>query len=363
MNSSPVRPWLRRILRWLGAALATVLVASVAGRALLQARERERRRIDPAAGIDLLERITIGGVSQWLQIRGQDRRKPLLVWLHGGPGFPQMPFEAANRDLERDFVVVHWDQRGAGKSYHWGMKAGELRVEQFVNDAHELVTAVLKRLGREKCFLVAHSWGTIIGAIEAARHPELFHAYVGVGQIAEFPENERARYDFAVAAATKDQNEAALQDLRRIGPPPHPDLQTCAPMERWVSYYAQRDHPGLGAMRFVRLAFSSPDYSTVDLARIPAGYLFSYEALWREIYYDTNLFQRAPRIAVPVWFFLGRHDKVAFPSAVQRYCEALEAPAGKEIVWFEASAHWPFFEEPATFHTALRRVAAAESVK
>ncbi len=363
MNRPPPRTWLRRIVRWSAAAVATILVTTVAGRALLQARERERRRLDSATGIDVLQQITIGGRPQWLQIRGTDRRKPLLIWLHGGPGFPQLPFAAVNRDLERDFVVAHWDQRGAGKSYRWGMKADEMRVEQFVTDAHEIVTVVLKRLGREKCFLVAHSWGTIIGAIESARHPELFHAYVGVGQIADFPENERARYDFALASATTEQNQAALQDLRRIGPPPHPDLKTCAPMERWVSYYARRDHPGLGSMSFVRLAFASPDYSPVDLARIPAGYLFSYEALWREIYYDTNLFQRAPRIAVPVWFFVGRHDKVAFPSAVQRYCEALEAPAGKEIVRFEASAHWPFFEEPAAFHSALRRIAAANSVK
>ncbi len=363
MNRSRARSRLRRIAVWSGAAMAACLVTIVVARAIAQSRERDRRRIDPGSGIDSLELITLGGSPQWIQIRGQDRQKPLLVWLHGGPGFPQMPFEQADREIERDFVVVHWDQRGAGKSFRWGMQAGEMGVEQFVADAHELVSLVLKRFGREKCYLIAHSWGSIVGAIEASRHPELFYAYIGVGQIADFPENERARYDFALAAATKDQNEAALRDLRRIGPPPHADMKSCVPMERWVRFYAEREHPGLGAVMFARLALRSPDYSWNDLARIPAGYAFSYEALWREIYYDTNLFQRAPRIGAPVYLFVGRHDKVAVPSTVARYFDALAAPAGKEIIWFEASAHWPFFEEPAAFRDALRHIALEDSVK
>ena len=363
MKRSPARPRFRRIAIGSGAAATVCLVAIFVARAIAQSWERDGRRIDPAEGIDSIEWIALGGVPQSVQIRGQYRRKPLLIWLHGGPGFPQMPFEEADRGLEQDFVVVHWDQRGAGKSYRWGMRPAEMQVEQFVADAHELVSLMLKRFGREKCFLVAHSWGSIVGAIEAARHSELFYAYIGVGQIADFPENEHARYDFALAAAAKDQNEQALRELRRIGPPPHADMKSCVPMERWVRFYAEREHPGLGAMMFVRLAFRSPDYSWIDLARIPAGYAFSYEALWREIYYDTNLFQRAPLIGTPVYLLVGRHDKVALPSTVERYFDALEAPAGKKILWFEASAHWPFIEEPAAFCDALRGIAAGNVVK
>ena len=107
MSHPPARHRLRRIAVWSGAAMATFLITIVVARAIAQSRERDRRRIDPGSGIDSLELITLGGSPQWIQIRGQDRQKPLLVWLHGGPGFPQMPFEQANRELERDFMVVH----------------------------------------------------------------------------------------------------------------------------------------------------------------------------------------------------------------------------------------------------------------
>lgn len=343
----------------LGVVTLAGLLAVGAGawRMRLQSAERIRQAIDPAVGISTLEAIEIGGIRQWIRIRGRQRDKPVLIFVHGGPGFPQMPFAAVMRELEDDFVVVHWDQRGAGKSYVFGLPTATMRLEQFTADLHEVVTKVLARLQQPKCYLVAHSWGSIFSALEVSRHPELYHAYVGVGQIAHYRENELARYNYALGEAGLHQNSQALAELQRLGPPPHADMSQCDVMDRWVSFFSKREFTGVTATRFAKFAFASPDYSWADLLRIPLGFRFSYNALWREIYFETDLARQAASFQVPVTFFCGRFDRIAPVETVKRYVEAMDAPAGKELIVFERSAHWPFFEEPGEFGKALRRVA------
>ncbi len=343
----------------LAAGVFAGLLAAVAGiwRSRLQAEERIRQAVDPGVGIATLEAVEIGGVQQWIRIRGRQRDRPVLFFVHGGPGFPQMPFAAVMRELEDDFVVVHWDQRGAGKSYALGTSAETMRLEQFVADLHEVVSKVLARLQRPKCYLVAHSWGSIFSALEVSRHPELYFAYVGVGQIAHYQDNELERYHFALREALKFQNETAVAELRRIGPPPHADMSLCDVMDRWVSFFSKREFSGVSPSVFAQLALASPDYAWTDLGRIPLGFRFSYRALWREIYYKTDLAQQAGRFEVPVTFVSGRFDRIAPVGAVRRYFDAVDARAGKDLIVFEHSAHWPFFEEPLAFAKLLRGIA------
>lgn len=354
------KAWTARMIRTGAVTLATAMAAGIAYRFYRQSQERAREAVAPAAGIQILEDIEIRGTRQWIRIRGVNRANPVLLFVHGGPGFPQMPFAAAMRKLEDDFVVVHWDERGAGKSFRFGVPSDEMRVDEFAADLHAVVGLVLARFRRPKLLLVAHSWGTIFSAIEVSRHPELYSAYVGVGQIAHYPENEKDRYDFALAEALKDRNDPAVAELRKIGRPPHVDMASCHVMDKWVSFFSKREFTGVPASEFATLAFASPDYSWTDLARIPLGFRFSYAALWREVYYEVDLFRQAPRINAPVYFFGGKFDRIAQVAQVRRYAAALDAPAGKEVVVFEHSAHWPFFEEPERFARELRRIAAAQ---
>ena len=102
-----------------------------------------------------------------------------------------------------------------------------------------------------------------------------------------------------------------------------------------------------------RIALDSPAYFWVDLIKIPFGVRDSFQRLWKEIFYQTSLFKQAPRIDVPVYFFLGRYDKVVTADVTQRYFDALDAPRGKQIVWFGESGHWPHFEEAQKFRETL----------
>lgn len=345
----------KRFVMILVLLLASVVITLLALRAAWQHQTASRIKISAPGGIDSLEKVSIGGVEQWIQIRGHDRSKPLLLFLHGGPGFPQMPFSHLHAELEHDFVVVQWDQRGAGKSFSASTSDASMRVEQFVSDAHDLVQLLLRRFGIEKCYLVAHSWGSLFGAQVAARHPDLFHAYVGIGQAADLTRTSHVQYQFALDSARKENNGKARIELERIGPPPHSDADHKF-MDKWVNHYSKREHSSVSSSLMVRLAFESPAYGWVDLVKIPLGFRYSFRRLWHEIYYDTSLFKQAPRIDVPVYFFLGRYDRVVTTEVAQNYFDVLDAPRGKLLIWFGNSGHFPHMQEPARFREELVRV-------
>ena len=121
--------------------------------------------------------ITLGGIPQAVLIRGLDTTNPVLLMLHGGPGFTEMAlFATYNQDLEKDFIVVNWDQRGAGLSYDPSIPDSTMNIQQFVNDAHELVSWLKKRYNREKIYLLGHSWGSILGIHLTQQYPQDFYA-------------------------------------------------------------------------------------------------------------------------------------------------------------------------------------------
>jgi pimeloyl-ACP methyl ester carboxylesterase len=338
------------------AIAAVVVIAAVA--ALLLFRWSQQRAvareiaITSANGINSLEKVLLGGADQWILVRGWDRTKPLLLFIHGGPGFPEMPFAHVNADLERDFVVVYWDQRGAGKSYP--APDDSLDVEQFVSDTRELTELLLKRFDAQKLFLVGHSWGSLVGALTVSRDPDKFFAYVGISQFADAP-SERMMYRWALDQADETSKARALRELKQIGLPPYKSMRDFRTMKGWVSQFSQRDYRPISKFHFVRIAFASPFYSWRDLTNLAWGARSSFEELWREVFYKVNLLRDAPRLDVPVYFFEGRRDRVVTASAAManRYFHALDAPRGKHLIWFENSGHWLQLEEPEKFRQAL----------
>ena len=342
-------------LRRIGGGLAACVIGVAVLRFYLQRTTADRIKIISPAGIASLERVRLGGVEQWIQIRGEDRAKPVLLFLHSGPGFPEMPFSYVNAALEKEFVVVQWDQRGAGKSYSSSISESSMTIEQFIADTHELVQLLLQRFGRAKLILVAHSWGSIVGTLTVAKYPELFDAYVGISQAVNPPESERMMYRFALETAAKRGNEKAAVELKRIGLPPYQSFADYRTMKGWVHYFRDAGYSEISPWKFAWLALASPAYSWADLLRLVLGMRFSFSHLWQEVFYRTDLLKQVPKVDVPVYFFLGRHDRTVTASAAmaERYFKELEAPKGKHLIWFERSGHWPQLEEPEKFCAVL----------
>jgi len=292
----------------------------------------------------------IGGLDQWVMIRGERLTNPPLILLHGGPGLSETAlFRHFLAPLEKSFTVVYWDQRGAGKSSDPTIPRSSMIVEQFITDLGEIVEAACKRLGQDKVAIFGHSWGSALGVLYAARFPQKVAAYVGSGQIGDWAAGESLSYAFALAEAQRVNNRRALKALRAIGPPPH------TAKSLWVERTWLQRLEGQMSMRALwdlgRIILSSQESSVFDLPRALRGFRFSLDAMWAEVS-RLNLLKLAPALQVPVLLFLGRRDHWVPPETSVAYFDALTAPS-KKLIWFEESGHEPFVDEPWKFNQAM----------
>ena len=179
----------------------------------------DMRRIVTPQGIEQTRAVRIGGIDQWISVRGTDRRNPVLLFLHGGPGYVAMPTSwYFQRGWEEYFTVVQWDQRGAGKTYAANdpaQIAPTMTRARMLAEAEEMVAFLRKEFGKDRIFVLGHSWGSSLGIQLAQRHPDWLHAYVGIGQVTDAMESERRGWQYTMEAARKA--EAALMGGGRIG--------------------------------------------------------------------------------------------------------------------------------------------------
>jgi proline iminopeptidase len=299
-----------------------------------------------------MERVVIGGVEQSVWVRGLSDRAPVLVLLHGGPGAGEGAlFRHYNAQLERHFVVVYWEQRGAGRSYDAAMPASAMTVRRFADDLDELVDLLRARFGVRRVALLGHSWGSAIGLLYARDHPDKVSVCAGTGQVADMVEGERRSYAFAVAEAARRRDRRAAAALRRIGPPPH-SVKAMLESRKWCdrfggSFYRRRMSTGT----LICAALSEPEVNLWDLVLFGRGNAFSLRALWPE-FSRLRLIDAVRRVDVPVVFILGRHDRQVPSDLAAEYFRELSAPT-KTLVWMERSGHNPPFEEPAAFNRAM----------
>lgn len=301
-----------------------------------------------------LERPVLGGVEQSVLIRGRDVKNPVLLYLHGGPGTSELGMVRVHNlpTLERHFTVAVWDQRGAGKSYAALEPTSEMTVEQLVTDTLELSELLCRRFHQRAIYLVGHSWGSLLGVLAVARRPELYRAYVGVGQAVSMREGESLSYAWTLEQARAANDARSVAALEAIGPPPYagelrPKLMT---QRRILGKYGGEVHGSRsgGMPTLLRCLLRTREYSWPDRVNVFRGVFAGMRWLWPQIL-DIDLMTCAPELKVPVYFLEGRHDFEAPAVLAERYFDALKAPT-KALVWFERSAHFVNTEEPDAFN-------------
>lgn len=317
-------------------------------------RDAEGNRVP--GSVATLEPVEIGGMEQWVLIRGRDASNPVLLWLHGGPGAAEMPVVPHYvRGLEDHFVTVHWDQRGAGKSNPDDFEAGTMTFERFVADGRAMTEHLQERFDREKIYLLGHSWGSHLGLVLAHRDPENYWAYVGVSQHVDADRSHRIAHDWLEERIRDAGDEGDLQALRELGPPPYRDHETFVEFVGLVDAYG--GDFDVGMLELVRVGLTSPHYTLGDLLSWFRGANRGSGPMWDDRDYQYfDAFQEVPRLEVPAYFFNGARDYNTPLAVTRAYVDALEAPEGKELVVFENSAHTPFLAEPERFERALVRV-------
>jgi len=314
----------------------------------------QSRQIVSPQGVQELKQVEINGIRQWISVRGNDRRNPILLYVHGGPGSVEMVESYGyQRPWEDFFTVVQWDQRGAGKTYASNTPeamAPGMSIDGMVHDAEEMIRYLMKTYGKRKVFVLGHSWGSLVGEEIARRHPELLHAYLGAGQMADSPASEAIGYQWELDQARKEGNATAIRELEALAPYPGPagqlTLDRVSMQRKWNIYYG-----GLAWGRNEYKPFDdarklSPDYSNEEVAAIDQGGLFSLHYLLTPMMAID--FSKNTRFDCPIFIFNGRHDYTTSFEVAERWFATLHAPV-KKMFWFENSAHMMMQEQPGLF--------------
>jgi proline iminopeptidase len=301
--------------------------------------------------IAVMEQHAINGSSQRLWFRGTNIDNPVLILLHGGPGISESGlFRHYNAELEQHFLVVYWEQRGAGRSYHSDIPVETMTIDQFVKDLETLVQSVKNRFGKQKVVLLGHSWGTVLGIIYAHRHPENVAAYVGTGQMVNPVEGERLSYEWALARAQQNKDKKAIAGLRKLGPAPY-DVKQKLELDDWVDRFGGQSWEGPSKPELIGASLMTDEMNLIDLVRFGQGNAFSLKYLHPQLH-NLDLEKEYIDFAVPVFFLIGQYDWNTPAPLAERYFNRLCAPF-KRLIRFKRSAHNVPFEEPDAFNRVL----------
>jgi pimeloyl-ACP methyl ester carboxylesterase len=329
---------------------------------------RYSTRIKTSNGISSLEEVTLGDLKQWILIRGTDQTNPILLFLHGGPGAPLLGMSSSRKydaELIKHFTVVHWDQRGTGKSFNSEISVDEMTLDRLVEDCNELIDYLRNRFHTKKVFIVAHSGGTIIGIKTAHKYPEKIHAYVGVAQEINEYERQQISYDFIVKEAEKSKDVGKQNAIKAIDPPPYDSPKKFLEMEGYVGKYGGfLQGKSMKDMIILMLNFlTSPEYSLSEGIRTfrNKGFNFTMNAMWEDLK-KVNLTKEIQSIKVPIYFFEGKYDMTTPTVLVEKFYDNLDAEKGKKLIIFENSGHMPMIEEKERIDELLINVVLKDSL-
>jgi len=332
---------------------AIAALALLAWRAMLQAAAGRRQRISGDAAIDEAGFVQVGGIPQWISIRSEDRANPVLVLLHGGPGAGfDLVTHAGLRPWARDFTVVQWDQRGAGRTFgrNGARGCGRLSIDVMAEDAVEVIEYALRRTGQAKAVVLGASWGSIVGVAAARRRPDVFHAYVGAGQVVDMGRNEAVAYEALLARVLTRGNAKAVAKLRKIGPPPYAGLGVLL-RQRQVMFANAPDSERGFVRRVLGDALTAPGASLKDVWDWVLGQQISIRRLYAELMAYSDR-QPPPRLPVPVVIIQGDEDIQTPTSLARDWFETLQAPS-KAFVTIPGGGHNAVLAMPDAFHQAL----------
>jgi proline iminopeptidase len=340
---------------WLAAivgALIALVLAALGFRAWRQARVARVLAIGSPNGIVEEGFVRIGGIEQWVSIRGEDLANPVIVVAHGGPGSGLSPLIAdTTRAWEAHFTVVHWDQRGAGRTFSRAKTGqGEISLARVAEDGLEVTAHALKRTGQAKAIVLGGSWGSMVAVIMARRRPELFHALVGAGQVVDSSRNEAVGYAALlerVRAAGDARSEAALVEL---GPPPWTLQQTMVERRILIGRYPPANERGMQSKVLMGL-LSAPGFSLRQALDWFEAADFSAAAFGEALLSYSDGPPYAP-LAVPFVVIQGAEDIQTPTSLAAEYVEAIEAPA-KRFVSLSGGGHMAMVAMPEAFLRAL----------
>ena len=284
--------------------------------------------------------------KQWIYVRG-NVKKEILLFLHGGPGMTQMHVAGKFlKDLENDWLIVDYDQRGAGKSYSLFTPLKSYKIDRYVEDILEVVLYVKETYKKEKVYLCGHSWGSMIGILAAKKYPEHFHAFIGIGQVIDTFDGNKLAYNFILNVAKEHQDHTLVNALQGITLPSKKggNILRNALEKYHYGFYADREmHLWRDILKDV---FKSKIYNPMDKIKYVFGLLVSLNVTQREV--NEFSIQDMKHIDVPVFFIQGERDYISPTPLVEDFMNSLRAPH-KDLFIIKETSHYPHYENPLQF--------------
>jgi len=276
--------------------------------------------------------VRIGGINQWIDVRGEDDQNPVLLYLHGGPGSSVISYaDRFTKELQKHFVLVFWDQRASGKTKTLNPPEKNMTATQFERDAIEVIAYLTKRFNKKKVFLAGHSWGGFLGLKVAANHPELLSAYFAIAPMVYQNESERQSLSFMKEIAQNKNNKNAIAELTTIKIPFENGTQLYY-HRKWLTYL---------------IDMHKPDFSK--------AYVENWATTWLSLFNEAsaeNFAETAPEINCPIYFLEGRKDYQTYFKLTEGYYQKLKAEK-KELFWFDNSSHSLNLSEPGKFQEVI----------
>lgn len=297
--------------------------------------------------ISTLEQVKINGSNHEIMIRGNDKDNPVIIFVHGGPGCPEIPYADKYQNLlENKFTIVNYDQRASGKSYHFFEDYSNLSSDLLVKDLLAMTDYISERLGKEKVLLIGHSYGTYIAMQAAYKAPEKYEAYIGIGQMSDTVESEIDSLNYTINQALKNNNTDDVLYLKGLTEKiKNGDLFT--PRNYVMKYGGSSrliDNPDGNN---IGMLFSS-EYNLLDVIRYNYGLSYSQNILLKEVV-KKPLPRLVTKLQLPCYFTMGKYDYMTSSNAAKKYFEMIEVNK-KEFIAFEQSAHYPQIEEKEKFY-------------
>lgn len=288
-------------------------------------------------------------------IEGSDLDNPVALFLHGGPGFPQYPMiHASGMGWSKEWTICYWDQRGAGMSFN-PKTQGPLTLDRYIKDTVEVTNYLRQKFNQDRIYLVGHSWGTVLGSFTASRHPELYLAYIGIGQLGRMYQSNRETYEFLLQTAVERGDRKAERAIRSVdfGPLFYRNTSYRQLLGKYLNVYGGgMKRTGHSMAQGLKELFKCKAYTFKEKLNVPRGSMMTYDQIIEELM-RVDCATDAWQFKVPVYIFQGKYDyQTSFNEAV-RYYEHVEAPI-KEFYAFETCAHSPFLEEQEGFRKILR---------
>jgi pimeloyl-ACP methyl ester carboxylesterase len=366
---------MKKVFKILGITLLSIIGVLLIGLIVLAAnspgkleplKDREGKEI--VGSLAEKSFIEIGGIRQGFFIRAENPANPVILFLHGGPGSPELPmlipYEVSER-LEKYFTVCYWDQRGAGMSYSSSIDPATMTTAQMVEDTRQMTEYLQRRFNQAKIYLTGHSWGSYLGVKTIEKYPENYWAYIGIGQVTNQIESEKLAYDYMLRHATEINDKTAVKNLQKFDKNaadfPNQDYMMTVRSSLMNKYGIGFAHEEtLSMLDMVKLILSFKGYTLSEKVKYIKGMILSQTTVWEDVVKD-NLFVSSTAFQVPVYITHGKYDYQVSYALARAWLDKIEAPR-KAFFTFEKSAHGTIMEEPEKFVQIMREIAAKNVV-